>query len=136
MKGGWEGAYYCDRFAVGAGIHDPHTSLVGDSPNALHTYILYFYINISMFSCTQTQINMRLDTSFRELLCSVNFLCFSRAKLHSHQTKGLPLPPKYVWLPQRRKMQWIFYNACNMQCGYYPLDKHNAAISGEQYSNN
>ena len=41
MKGGWE-AYYCDRSAVGGGIPDPHTSLVGDSPNALHTYILYF----------------------------------------------------------------------------------------------
>ena len=41
-EGGWE-AYHCDRFAVGAEIPDPHTSPVGDSPNALHTYILYFY---------------------------------------------------------------------------------------------
>ena len=36
-EGGWE-AYQCDRFAVGAEIPNPHTSPVGDSPNALYTY--------------------------------------------------------------------------------------------------
>ena len=46
VKGGWE-AYYCDRSAVAAGIPDSHTSLVGDSPNAPHTYILYYLFDLS-----------------------------------------------------------------------------------------
>ena len=114
VKGGWE-AYYCDRSAVGGGIPDPHTSLVGDSPNALHTYILYFSKSESFydgiwylcFGLNSTWIKTFLQDQIRYFLH--DFFMISNVRLGNSHDQLFPLfcqnETAYIAIKQKARLQ-------------------------------